>query len=130
MRIALPLWEGKISPVFDTAIRLLVVDINEQREESRFLYYIDENDLTQKCHSIKKLDLDTLICGAVSQTFLKMLLASGLDVIQEISGPAEEVLEAYLKGDIFQPRFLMPGCKRGRRRCGNRKNKLNKVFNR
>ncbi|MFC1841327.1 NifB/NifX family molybdenum-iron cluster-binding protein, partial [Thermodesulfobacteriota bacterium] len=95
MKIAIPVWEGKVSPVFDTAIRLLVVDINKQREESRFLYYIDENDITQKCHRIRKLDLDTLICGAVSQAFLKMLLASGLDVIQEISGPAEEVLEAY-----------------------------------
>ena len=129
MRIAIPLWEGKISPVFDTAIRLLVVDVNEQREESRFLYYIDENNLAQKCNRIRKLDLDTLICGAISQGFLKMLLASGLDVIQEISGPAEEVLDAYLNGNIFQPRFLMPGCKRGRRRCGNRGNKLNSVFN-
>ena len=129
MRVAIPLWEGKVSPVFDTAARLLVVDVNEQREESRFLYFIDENDLIQKCHRIKKLDLDTIICGAISQTFLKMLLASGLYVIREISGPAEEVLEAYLDGDIFQSRFLMPGCKRGRRRCGNRENKSKNVFN-
>jgi predicted Fe-Mo cluster-binding NifX family protein len=129
MRIAIPLWEGKVSPVFDTAARLLVVDVNEQGEESRFLYYIDENDLTQKCHRIRKLALDTLICGAISQAFVKMLLASGLDIIQEISGPAEEVLEAYLRGDISQPRFLMPGCKRVRRRCGNREKKLKNIFN-
>ena len=128
MRIAIPVWEGKVSPVFDTAIRLLVVDVNKQKEESRFLYYIDENHLMQKCQRIRKLDLDTLICGAVSQTFLKMLLASGLEVIQEISGPVEEVLDAYLRGNVFQPRFLMPGCKRGRRRCGNSRNRLNNIY--
>ena len=120
MRIALPVWENKISPVFDTALKLLVVELKDMREESRFLYHIDESELSQKCQRIKKLELDTLICGAISQVFLQMLLASGLDVIQEISGPAEDVLEAYLKGNIFQPRFLMPGCKRGLRRCGKK----------
>jgi predicted Fe-Mo cluster-binding NifX family protein len=129
MRVAIPLWEGKVSPVFDTATRLLVVDVNEQKEESRFLYYIDENDLMQKCHRIRKLDLDTIICGAISQAFLKMLLASGLDVIREISGPAEEVLEAYLNGDIFQSRFLMPGCNKNRHRCGPKKIRMNKYYN-
>lgn len=128
MRIAIPVWEDKVSPVFDTAIKLMVVDVKGQREESRFLYFIDDNDITQKCHRIRKLDLDTLICGAVSQTFLKMLLATGLDVIMEISGPAEDVLKAYLHGDIFQPRFLMPGCKRGRHRCGKRANGRNSMF--
>ena len=120
MRIAVPIWEDKISPVFDTALKLLVVEIKDMREKSRFVYHIDESDLSQKCHRIRKLNLDTLICGAVSQVFLQMLLASGLDVIQEISGPAEDVLKAYLKGNIFQPRFLMPGCKRGLLRCGRR----------
>lgn len=120
MRIALPVWEDKVSPVLDTALKLLVVEVQDQREESRFVYHIDENDLSYKCHRIRKLELDILICGAVSHGFLQMLLASGLDVIQEISGPAEDVLNAYLQGNIFQPRFLMPGCKRGLHRCGKR----------
>ena len=117
MRIAIPIWEDKISPVFDTALKLLVVEIKDMREESRFEYHIDESDLSQKCQRIRKLNLDTLICGAISHVFLQMLLASGLDVIQEISGPAEDVLKAYLKGNIFQSRFLMPGCRKGLRRC-------------
>ena len=118
MRIAIPVWEDKVSPVLDTALKLLVVEVKNQSEESRFVYHIDENDLSYKCQRIKKLELDILICGAVSHAFLQMLLASGLDVIQEISGLAEDVLHAYLKGNIFQPRFLMPGCKRGLHRCG------------
>lgn len=117
MKIAIPIWEEKVSPVFDTALKLLVVNIDNNREESRFFYPIDEEDITRKCQRIRRLELDTLICGAVSQPFLQMLLSSGLDVIQEISGPAEDVLKAYLEGKIFQPRFLMPGCKRWQHRC-------------
>jgi predicted Fe-Mo cluster-binding NifX family protein len=67
MRIAIPVWDNKISPVFDSALKLLVVDINNNREESRFFYPIDEADIMQKCQRIKRLELDTLICGAVSQ---------------------------------------------------------------
>ena len=118
MRIAIPIWEEKVSPVFDTAIRLLVVEVENNKEASRFLYFIDENDLAQKCNRIRKLKLDILICGAVSHPFLHMLLASGLNVIQQISGSVEEVLDAYLKGDIHHSRFLMPGCKRGRQKYG------------
>ncbi len=117
MRIAIPVWDDKVSPVFDTALKLLVVNIDNNREESRFFYPIDEEDITRKCQRIKRLELDTLICGAVSQVFLQILLSSGLDVIQEISGPAEDVLKAYLDGTIFQPRFLMPGCRRWQHRC-------------
>jgi predicted Fe-Mo cluster-binding NifX family protein len=117
MKIAIPVWNDKVSPVFDTALKLLVVNIDNGREESRFFYPIDETDITQKCQRIKKLELDTLICGAVSQTFLQILLSSGLEVIQEISGPAEDVLKAYIDGNIFQPRFLMPGCRRWQHRC-------------
>jgi predicted Fe-Mo cluster-binding NifX family protein len=117
MKIAIPVWDNKVSPVFDTALKLLVVTINNNREESRFFYPIDEEDIMQKYQRIKRLELDTLICGAVSKAFLQILLSSGLDVIQEISGPAEDVLKAYLDGTIFQPRFFMPGCRRWQHRC-------------
>ena len=114
MRIAIPIWEDKVSPVLDTALRLLIVEAEGRRESSRFIYYIDEQDLTRRCLRIKNLNVDILICGAVSGCFLRMLLASEVEVIQEISGPAEEVLEAYLSGNIFHSRFSMPGCKRNR----------------
>jgi predicted Fe-Mo cluster-binding NifX family protein len=118
MKIAIPIWEDKVSPVFDTALRLLVVEIENMKEVSRFIYYIDEQDLNRKCQRVRNLGLDILICGAISHPYLHMLVASGLEVIEQISGPAEEVLEAYLEGNIFDTRFLMPGCKRYRCRYG------------
>ena len=38
MKIAIPIWEGdKISPVLDTALRLLVVETENKSEVSRFV---------------------------------------------------------------------------------------------
>ena len=109
MRIAIPIWNDKISPVLDTASRLLIVDVDGQNEADRFEIYLDEQDLSRRCFRIQGMNVNVLICGAISHPFARMLIASGIDVIPEISGLAEEVLSAYLQGDLFNSRFLMPG---------------------
>lgn len=111
MRIAIPIWEDKISPVLDTASKLLIIDKNDQKEVSRFEAFLLEQDMSQRCSFIRKLDLDVLICGAVSRQVSGMLKASGIKIISEISGPAEKVLEAYLQGTLLNSGFFMPGRK-------------------
>lgn len=133
MRIAIPVWEDKISPVFDTALRLLMVEYDNGKERSRLAYHIGEEDLSLKCNRIKSLAPDLIICGAVSHLFLNMLKAVDVDVIEHVSGSTEDILEAYLKGDILNTQFLMPGCERQGHGCGrikklsgNKKHKINK----
>jgi predicted Fe-Mo cluster-binding NifX family protein len=116
MRIAIPIWEGKVSPVLDTASRLLILDVEGQKETSRFETVLDEQDLSRRCLRIRGMEVETLICGAVSRPFSRMLIASGIDVIPEISGHAEDVLKAYLQGNLFHPKFLMPGGGRNRKK--------------
>ena len=111
MRIAVSIWGDKVSPVLDTATKLLVTESETQKKGSRFEVYLIKKDMSQRCSFIKKLEIDVLICGAVSRLFSGMLKASGVKIISGISGPAEDVLEAYLNGDFPQPKFLMPGCK-------------------
>ena len=111
MRIAISIWEDKISPVFDTASKLLIIDKNTQKESSRSEANLLEQNMSQRCSFIRGLDLDVLICGAVSRQFSEMLKASGLKIISGISGPAEDVLEAYLQGVLLRSGFFMPGSK-------------------
>ena len=115
MRVAIPIWDNKISPVLDTASTLLIVDVEGQKESSRYEIYLDEHELSRRCHRIRGMDVDTLICGAISRPFYRMLSAFGIDIISDISGHPEEVLKAYLHGKNFKPGFLMPGCKRNRK---------------
>ncbi len=114
MRIAIPIWDHKISPVLDTASRLLIIDVEDKNEARRFEIYLDERDLSRRCIRIQGMEIDTLICGAISNTFERMLLASGITVIQDISGHAEDVLTAHLNGNLHHSSFLMPGCRRNR----------------
>ena len=108
MRIALSIWGDKISPVLDTAGKLLVVD-NKNQKESRFEAYLPEKDLSRRCAFIRGLGVDVLICGAVSRHLTKILMASGIEIVSGISGRVEDVLTAHLQGDLTQPKYLMPG---------------------
>ena len=111
MRIAVSIWEDKVSPVLDTAMKLLIVEQGVQKEESHFEVYLIKQEISQRCSFIRRLEIDVLICGAVSRQFSRMLKASGINIISGISGPAKDVLKAYFNGNLLQPKFLMPGCK-------------------
>lgn len=110
MRIAVPIWEDRVSPVFDTASRLLIIEAENQTETSRFETYLDEQDLYRRCFRIQNLGIDILICGAISRPYFRRLMATGVNIISGISGHLEDVLKAFLQGTLYQPRFSMPGC--------------------
>ncbi|MBN2031888.1 MAG: NifB/NifX family molybdenum-iron cluster-binding protein [Deltaproteobacteria bacterium] len=112
MKLAIPVWENKVSPVLDTASRLLVVEVKEDGDLSRFEIFLDERDLSRRCLRIKGIGVDTLICGAVTRHFSDMLKASGIDIIPGISGQPDEVLSACFEGRLAHDKYLMPGWSR------------------
>ena len=109
-RIAIPTWNGRVSPVFDTASRLLVVEAGEGGECSRFETDITENFLPSKTMRLTGLGVDTLICGAISRPLAYMITTAGIKLIPWISGQVEDVLQAFLRGNLFDTQFMMPGC--------------------
>jgi predicted Fe-Mo cluster-binding NifX family protein len=111
MRIAIPIWEDKISPVLDTASKLLIIDKDSKKKSSRFEVNLFEQNMSRRGYFIRKLEPDVLICGAVSQQFSRMLKTSGIKIISGISGPTNEVIDAYLQGGLLHSGFFMPGSK-------------------
>ena len=109
MKIAMPVWENKISPVLDTASRLLVLEMKEGGAMSRYEIFLDERDLSKRCLRIVGLGVDTLICGAVTRHFSDMLEALGIDLIPGISGQPDDVLHACFEGRLGHSKYLMPG---------------------
>jgi predicted Fe-Mo cluster-binding NifX family protein len=108
MRIAIPTWNGRVSPVFDTASRLVVAEVDKGRERSRFETDIGEHFLPSKTMRLTQLGVDMLICGAISGQCAYMVTTAGIELIPWISGQVEEVLQAFLRGNLFDTQFLMP----------------------
>ena len=109
MRIAAPVWKELISPVMDTARCLRVIDFSGEGNPNRFETPMLETSVAQRVGLIHRLGARILICGAISRLFHDLLTARGVDVVSGLTGPVEAVVAAYLAGDQWQRRFVMPG---------------------
>ena len=116
MRIALSIWNDRISPVFDNSSRLLLIDLENGREIGRTEEPVGRAMIPDRAARLKELGINVLLCGAISRPLAYLLVASGVSIIPFLTGEIEEVLDAYLKGKLTDPHFLMPGCRGGRRR--------------
>jgi predicted Fe-Mo cluster-binding NifX family protein len=116
MKIAIPVYGGYVSNVFDFAHRLLLVDIETGREINQSEVDLKAVSLPQRAGSLKNLGVDVLICGAISRALANMIKASGIQLLPYVTGRINDVLQAYSNGQLVQPRFTMPGCWPGARR--------------
>jgi predicted Fe-Mo cluster-binding NifX family protein len=109
MKIAMPVWEDRISPLFDVARQFLVVEVeNKQKQMSRTVS-LENGWPSTRVSQMADLGIEVLICGGISRLLADLIHASGVTVISQIKGEPDQVLEGYLRGDIDSPRFAMPG---------------------
>ena len=120
VKLAIPIWNGRVSPVMDSAGRLLTAEYVDGRERSRAVVDLPRASVDHLTRFISELGIDTLICGALSLEFNQMLTASGIKTYPWYRGDVEEVIAAYLSGCLQQDDFKMPGYGRRRRGMGRR----------
>jgi len=111
MRVAMPIRNGRIAPVFDAARRLLLIDVAQGEERHRRETTLPPDPfLTKRPDALRKLKVDVLICGGISRLLARAVSRERLTVISWVAGSAESVLEAYLTGRLLVASRAMPGC--------------------
>ncbi len=120
MQLGIAMYAGRVSPVLDVAQRLLVVDIAGQQPMSRHDVPLAAATLHGRAQEIQAAGVEVLVCGALSRALEAALTAAGVQVVPQTCGDIEDVLQAYLAGQLTQSAFLMPGCCGRRRRRGGR----------
>jgi predicted Fe-Mo cluster-binding NifX family protein len=110
MKLAIPEFNGRVSPVFDFCRQLLVIEV--RKDASPEAYNVDWSDLNirNRAHRLKALKIDTLLCGGISRELAGEVKRNGIRVIPWISGDIKEVLNAFLSRELPSPRLTMPGC--------------------
>jgi predicted Fe-Mo cluster-binding NifX family protein len=116
VRIGLTVWENRISPLFDSARMLLVVEIEKGVVVNKRYAPLDSEPLFSRITALSKLGVRVLLCGAVSEFFANTIEAQGIRIIPFITGDVDRVLSAYLTGQLPMGSFQMPGCSARRRR--------------
>jgi predicted Fe-Mo cluster-binding NifX family protein len=110
MRVAIPLWQGRVSPVFDEASRILLIDVFQNKEQQRKEEYLPDQNPFERARWLPKLGVDLLVCGMISQTQQAAISAAGIRIIPCICGSMEEVVAAILEDRVECSELRMPGC--------------------
>ena len=110
MRIAVPICDGHVSPVLDTAARLLVVRRHRGAEVERREIPLGPDPQTTLVEQVAELGVDVLLCAAVSEPLRRALENQGVRVEMHLCGEAEGLLAAYRGAHWQRAKFRMPGC--------------------
>ena len=120
MKVIIPYWQGRISPVFDVAENFYLIEIRNGREFSRKNIVVYRKEPFARAAEFTALDIEVLICGAISNVQEIALRNAGIQVFAFICGDTEAVITAFIKGELPNGRFKMPGCCGRRQRHGDR----------
>ncbi|MFO7839949.1 MAG: NifB/NifX family molybdenum-iron cluster-binding protein [Desulfosalsimonadaceae bacterium] len=115
MKVAIPQWQGRVSPVFDASSRLLLVDIENGRQAGQVAVKMTPEDALSRARRLAILGVDILICGAVSSALAAAIVSFDIEILACTCGPIDGVLDAFLENRLSNSKFLMPGCSKRRR---------------
>lgn len=120
MKIAIAYHNNRVSPVFDESDKVLIIHIQNRREVKRVEAMLRSRNPFARAEEVSGLEIDVLICGAVSRGLEAALVAAGVRVVGFVCGYIDEILSAYVCKRFVDDRFFMPGC-RGRQRRHRRR---------
>jgi len=114
MKVAVTVWDEKISPVFDSSHMILIVDIKNKKIKNFSYQSFNPQSEVRFTQDLSRLGIEVLICGAISQIHSTLIEACSIHLIPFIGGNVNQILETYVDGSPLAPSFLMPGCGEGK----------------
>ena len=119
MKVALTIWNNRISPVFDVAGQVLLLEADQKEVLQQQVLDLPVDSVADKLTFLSTQKVDLLVCGAISRSLQFAIEESGIKVYPFCSGEVSELIQAWKEERLEQAAFAMPGCGMGRRR-GNR----------
>jgi predicted Fe-Mo cluster-binding NifX family protein len=100
MQIALTVWKGRISPLFDVTRMLLVADVEKKQITVKHYVPMECDSPAARASKLGDLGINFLICGGISDSYAKLIEAKGIHIIPFTSGAIDEVLVDFLEGKL------------------------------
>jgi predicted Fe-Mo cluster-binding NifX family protein len=116
MKVALTVWDGRISPVFDVSREALILTVESGAVLERRSEGLERPTEALRIARLLELGVETLVCGAISEPLCHELTAKGVRVIGFVAGEIDKVVETLLADALPAPAFSQPGCGGGRNR--------------
>ncbi len=112
MKVALTIWENRVSPVADSAREVLVVDMEGESILKRYHERYSGESLFYRAKKLADLGVKTFICGAISDFYGGLVEGYGIRLIPFVRGQIDDVLNAFMNESLLSPRYMMRGSRR------------------
>ena len=113
MKIAVPVWDQRVSPVLDTADRVLIYEVEGSTITPCGEVFLGQSETVERARIISEA-ADVLVCAALSQPLESCLAGYDVDVRGWLMGDPRGLVEIVAYGNDPGSEWYMPGC--GRRR--------------
>jgi len=112
MKIAIPIFENRVSPRFDFSPELWIIEVESGEVVSQEKFPTANLNLPKRLEQITSNRIDKVICGGIDGLSRNQLGSRGIDVVQDVIGDADIVFDLFMRGRL-RPGFCCE--KRGRR---------------
>jgi len=125
--IAIPEYEGRVSPLLDRAEKLLIFQVSQQKVLGEPIILTLKNNLKLLDQLILE-GVDVLICNGVSRNLAFLIEDRGISILPCVIGIPLDIVNVFLSDNLYVKKFIMPGCFFGKknRECTGYKEFLKK----
>ena len=101
MKIAIPIYAGRVAPRFRYCRNFLVIEIKNRKELKRKELTIDIQSPDHIAEIFAKAGVDQILSGGMNSDFQREFRLRNIGVIWGLIGEVEDVLATYLKGKAY-----------------------------
>jgi predicted Fe-Mo cluster-binding NifX family protein len=100
MKVAIPIFENRISPRFDFSPEIWVIEVEKGKVVGREKFSTAKLNLPQRLEQITSNGIHKVICGGIDGLSRDQLGSRGIDVVQDVTGDADIVLNLFMRGRL------------------------------
>ncbi|MGB9630070.1 MAG: NifB/NifX family molybdenum-iron cluster-binding protein [Thermodesulfobacteriota bacterium] len=100
MKIAIPIFGNRVSPRFEFSPEIWFIEVERGEVLGEERLSTTNLNLPQRLEQITSNGVDKIICGGIDVFARNQLASKGIDVIQDVIGEAEVVLELFIRGKL------------------------------
>ncbi len=108
-RVAIPVFNQRVAPVFDWAGILAIIETSSSGPNLPVEQDITSLLALQRSELLLSENIEVLICGGISCPLAAQISNSGIKVIAGIAGDTHQVIGAFNSGNLDSAKWALPG---------------------
>ncbi len=109
MLVAVPEFQGRVSPTFDFCHRVALWRLDDRGVHSAGHRKCRDLGPRERAPRLQAMGVEVLLCGAIGKDLEEDIRSRGIEVVPGLTGGVAEVVAAYRCQALGQPRFRLPG---------------------